>query len=96
MVNFGFLRVPDPLGVEIMQFFLKKIWPILAQKGLRKISGLGPKNMTKQAKMGPVGFWGPFLALPGPFLTPLGLSVGPNVYILPFWRYQNHLEPNEK
>ena len=46
--------------------------------------------------MGPVGFWGPFLALPGRFLTPLGLSVGPNVYILSFWRYQNHLEPNEK
>ena len=46
--------------------------------------------------MGPLGFWGPFLALLGPFLTPLGLSVGPNVYILSFWGYQNHLEPNEK
>ena len=55
-----------------------------------------PKNRPKEAKMGQVGFWGPFLALLGPFLTPLGLSVGPNVYILCFWRDQNHLEPNEK
>ena len=42
------------------------------------------------------GFGGRFWALLGPFLTPLGLSVGPNVYILSFWRYQNHLDPNEK
>ena len=46
--------------------------------------------------MGPVGFWGALLALLGSFLTPLGLSVGPNVYILSFWRYQTHLEPYEK
>ena len=45
-VNFGFSRVPDPLGVEIMQtnFFGKPFWPILAQKGLGKISGRGLKN----------------------------------------------------
>ena len=46
--------------------------------------------------MGQVGFWGPFLALLGRFLTPLGPSVGPNVYILSSGRYQNHLEPNQK
>ena len=46
--------------------------------------------------MGQVGCWGPSLALLGLFMTPLGLSVGPNVCILSFWRYQNHLEPYEK
>ena len=50
-VDFGFLRVPDPLGVKIMQvnFFVEKnfFWPFLAQKGLRKILGLGPKKMDQ-------------------------------------------------
>ena len=32
--------------------------------------------------MGQAGFWAPFLAFLGPFPTPLGLSLGPNVYIL--------------
>ena len=99
-VNFGFLRVPDPLGVEIMQ--IKKNWKknlglFWPKKDLEKFRAWPPpKHRPKWARKGPVGFWGPFLALLGPFLTPLGLSVGPNVYILSFWRYQNHLEPNEK
>ena len=79
-VNFGFLRVPDPLGAEIMQNCFEKSLPYFGPKGLG---------------MGQVGFWGPLLALLGPFLTPLGVSVGPNMYILSYWRYQNHLEPNE-
>ena len=44
-VNFGFLRVPDPLRVEIMQiksFFEKKIWPFLAQKDLEKFRAWAP------------------------------------------------------
>ena len=49
-VNFGFLRVPDPLGVEIMQkkIFFGNFLAFFGPKGLRKISGLGPpKNRPK-------------------------------------------------
>ena len=49
-VNFGFLRVPDPLGVEIMQikFFLEKcFWPFLAQKDLDKFRAWPPQNRLK-------------------------------------------------
>ena len=46
--------------------------------------------------MGQVGFRGPLLAILGPFVTPLGPSVGHNLHILSFWRYQNLLEPLEK
>ena len=54
-VNFGFLRVPDPSGLEIMQIFLeKKFWPILAQKDLEKFRAWGQKktdqNRPKWAK----------------------------------------------
>ena len=42
-VNFGFLRVPDPLGVEIMQKKIsEKKLAFFGPKGLRKISGLPP------------------------------------------------------
>ena len=43
-VNFGFLRFPDPLGVEIMQKILlgKNFWPILAQKDLEKFPTCPP------------------------------------------------------
>ena len=47
-VNFGFLRVPDPLGVEIMQiknFLEKKFWPFLAQKDLEKIWACPPPKI---------------------------------------------------
>ena len=74
---------------------LGPFWPIfpifLAQAG--------NSSESFWVKIGPNGrsrILGPFLALLGHFLTPLGLSVGPNVYILSIWRYQNHLEPNEK
>ena len=67
----------------------------------------GVRNGPRRAKNGPqnptspiLAYFGLFLGavfdLMGPFLTPLGLSVGPNVYILSFWRYQDHLEPNGK
>ena len=69
-VNFWFLRVPDSLGVEIMQKknLEKKIfglfWP---KKDLEKFRACPPKNRPKSARMGPVGVWGPLLALLGPF-----------------------------
>ena len=44
-VNFGFLRVPDPSGVEIMQKkFWEKIWPILGQKDLEKFRACPPQR----------------------------------------------------
>ena len=47
-VNFGFLRVPDPSGVEIKQKkILEKILAYFGPKGLRKISGLGPKKIDQ-------------------------------------------------
>ena len=87
-VNFGVLRVPDPLGVEIMQKKFGKNFGLFWPKRTEKNFGPGPKkNRPKWNEMGLVGFCGPFFLL---------FSVGPNVYILSFWRYQNHLEPNEK
>ena len=68
----------------------------MARKDSEKFRAWAPENRPKSVRMGPLGFWWPFLALLGRFLTPLGLSVGPNVYILSFWRYQTHLEPNGK
>ena len=100
-VNCGFFEGPRPFGSRNnanKKKFGKKIfglfWP---KKDLEKFwAWPPPKNRPKWARKGPVGFWGPCQALLGPFLTPLGLSVGPNVHILSFWRYQIHLEPNGK
>ena len=49
-VNFGFLRVPDPLGAEIMQkkICFEKILAYFGPKGLRKISGLAPPKNRPQ------------------------------------------------
>ena len=46
-VNFGFLRVPEPLGDEIMQinFLGKKFWPFLAQKDLKNFGPAPPPKI---------------------------------------------------
>ena len=50
-VNFGVLRVPDPLGVEIMQKKIeKKIWPILAEKDLEKFLAWAQKLNQNRPK----------------------------------------------
>ena len=43
-VNFRFLRVPDPWGVEIMQKNFALFWP---KKDLEKIWARGQKNRPK-------------------------------------------------
>ena len=81
-VNFGVFEGPRPFGSR--NNAKRKLSEKVADfgpKGLGNLSGLGPKNRPKYAQMGPVGFWGLFLALPGPFMTALGLSLGPSLYI---------------
>ena len=91
----GLLRVPGPLGDKIRFFLEKTILAYLGPKGLRKFLAWAKKIGQNRPKW-PSKVLGPFLALLGPFLIPLGISVGPNVYILSFSRYQSHSEPYEK
>ena len=77
-VNFRFLRVPDPLGVEIMQkkmFFVKKFglfWPT----GTKKNFGLGPKKKTKIGPNGPSRVLGAIFGRSGTFSDPIGALSG--------------------
>ena len=50
----------------------------------------GPKWVHKGCKGQTERFWG----IVGRILTPLGLSVAPNVHILSFLGHRNHLEPD--
>ena len=72
-------------GRQNNNIFLKNIWPILAKKDFEKFRASGKKKQAKAGQSRPSRGLGAILDLLVPFLTPLGLSVDPNVCILVFF-----------
>ena len=61
-----------------MQIFIEKeiFWPILAQKGLIKFSGLGPKKEARIGPNGPSRVLGAIFGPSGTLSDPIGALSG--------------------